>query len=65
MRTICAWCGVVLTDGPETPVSHGICAGCVEKVREEDDASPDVPPPDEDPLFHGQYDTWSEWRGER
>lgn len=27
MKTVCAWCNVVMKDGAE-PVSHGICATC-------------------------------------
>ena len=27
MKTVCAWCGLVLKDGTE-PVSHGICVKC-------------------------------------
>lgn len=30
MRTICAWCKVVLSDGCG-PVSHDMCAACYEK----------------------------------
>lgn len=28
MKTICAWCGGLLADGPAHPVSHGICSAC-------------------------------------
>lgn len=28
MKTLCAWCGVLLQDGPPEPVSHGICQPC-------------------------------------
>ncbi len=31
MRTLCAWCGKVLVDGPEEAVSHGICPDCRDK----------------------------------
>ena len=31
MKTICAWCKAIITDGPENPVSHGICEACDEK----------------------------------
>ena len=27
MKTVCAWCGVVIADGPE-PISHGCCPRC-------------------------------------
>lgn len=30
MKTVCAWCRVVMKDGTE-PVSHGICAACEAK----------------------------------
>lgn len=30
LRVVCGWCGVVLTEGEApTPVSHGMCPGCV------------------------------------
>jgi hypothetical protein len=29
MRTICAWCGKVLREGPTDRVSHGICRRCL------------------------------------
>jgi len=29
MRTICAWCGKVLREGPGDRVSHGICRRCM------------------------------------
>ena len=29
MRTICAWCGKVLREGPADRVSHGICRRCM------------------------------------
>lgn len=28
MKVICAWCGKVIQDGPDEPVSHGICLDC-------------------------------------
>lgn len=34
LKTICAWCGVLLTDGrvdDDGGVSHGICPGCLKK----------------------------------
>lgn len=33
IKTICAWCGTVLQEGPGVPVSHGICGPCAERVR--------------------------------
>ena len=30
MRKICAWCRVVLEEGPE-PVSHGLCGPCLRR----------------------------------
>lgn len=35
VKVICAWCKKVLKDGPEEPVSHGICEECEKKLREE------------------------------
>lgn len=33
MKTICAWCKIVLEDGPDSEaVSHGICEACKEKL---------------------------------
>lgn len=34
-RLICGWCHTTLRDGVE-PVSHGICAGCASKLRDEE-----------------------------
>jgi hypothetical protein len=34
MRTLCAWCGKVIKDGPEKTVSHGICEDCIIQVDE-------------------------------
>lgn len=34
MRTICAWCGVLIVDEPG-PVSHGICQKCQDRVLAE------------------------------
>lgn len=31
IKTVCAWCNVVLKDGPAEPVSHGICEPCEKK----------------------------------
>lgn len=28
MKTICAWCGFLIQDGPPEPVSHGMCQQC-------------------------------------
>ncbi len=33
IKTVCAWCGTVLKDGPGVPVSHGICQPCAASVR--------------------------------
>lgn len=34
MRVLCAWCPVVIQDGPPSPVpvSHGICTACYQRV---------------------------------
>lgn len=33
MKTICAWCGCVIADGPaDGPVSHGACRPCAKIV---------------------------------
>lgn len=32
LRTVCAWCGAVIQEGPGSgPVSHGICRACYER----------------------------------
>ena len=31
MKTICAWCGKLLKDGPDKPVSHGMCRECSDR----------------------------------
>jgi hypothetical protein len=28
MKTVCAWCGETIKDGPERDPSHGICRQC-------------------------------------
>jgi hypothetical protein len=28
MKTVCAWCCRIISDGPEEPASHGICTEC-------------------------------------
>ncbi|HEX8430267.1 MAG TPA: PAS domain-containing protein, partial [Longimicrobium sp.] len=28
LRSLCAWCGVMIRDGSPAPVSHGICVSC-------------------------------------
>ena len=28
MKTVCAWCGAVIKDGPELDVSQGMCGKC-------------------------------------
>jgi len=28
LKTVCAWCGRTLKEGPAYPVSHGICPEC-------------------------------------
>lgn len=35
MKVICAWCRRLLKDGPEHPVSHGICPDCKREVEAE------------------------------
>ena len=34
MKTICAWCNKVLTEGdtPDGMLSHGICPDCLEEL---------------------------------
>lgn len=32
LKTICAWCGRILKEGPADPVSHGICPECRAKI---------------------------------
>ncbi|MEI8233812.1 MAG: hypothetical protein WCH57_03905 [Verrucomicrobiota bacterium] len=32
MKLICAWCKKVIRDGPEEPISHGICPECARRV---------------------------------
>lgn len=33
MKTVCAWCDDVITDGdPDGPISHGICPECAIKA---------------------------------
>ncbi len=27
-RVVCAWCRTIIQDGPEAPVSHGLCVAC-------------------------------------
>ena len=29
IKTVCMWCETVTTDGPEAPLSHGICIRCI------------------------------------
>jgi len=43
MRTLCAWCGVTLADGPPKPVSHGICPVCRARVFPEEWTGRDAP----------------------
>jgi hypothetical protein len=34
LRTVCAWCLVILDTGDApTPVSHGLCDECAEKLE--------------------------------
>lgn len=43
LRTVCAWCGVLICDGAE-PTSHGICMPCAARMRALDnpfDAAPE------------------------
>ena len=28
VKVICAWCKMVIKDGPDTKISHGICHDC-------------------------------------
>lgn len=38
MKTLCAWCGCMISNGPdEGPVSHGICKPCAGIVLAEMD----------------------------
>jgi len=32
MKLVCAWCQKVIRDGPEEPVSHGICPECARRT---------------------------------
>ena len=34
MKVICAWCGLVTSEGTE-PASHGICPACLAKLEME------------------------------
>lgn len=35
MKVICAWCGRIITDGPDdSDVSHGICTPCEKRYLE-------------------------------
>jgi len=47
LKIVCAWCGRILgtkdcecPGGTKTPVSHGICNSCKEKVLADMDALP-------------------------
>ncbi len=33
MKVVCAWCRKVMKDGPDNPVSHGICEACLKKQK--------------------------------
>ena len=33
MKVACAWCNKVMKDGPDKPVSHGICAECAKELK--------------------------------
>jgi hypothetical protein len=35
LRVVCAWCQVLMKDGPPEPVSHGICPECEKKLLED------------------------------
>jgi hypothetical protein len=35
MKTICAWCQRLMTDGPAFPVSHGMCTTCQARLEAE------------------------------
>ncbi len=37
IKTICGWCGVLMQDGPPSPVSHGMCPACCAKWHAEID----------------------------
>ena len=32
MKLVCAWCKKVIRDGPDEPVSHGVCPECARRV---------------------------------
>ncbi len=34
MKTICAWCQCVIREGPEQPVSHGVCKRCAKRITQ-------------------------------
>ena len=33
VKVVCAWCAHVLVDGPELPLSHGMCDDCFARER--------------------------------
>lgn len=35
LKMVCAWCGQVMIEGPEHPVSHGICPDCLDKLKKQ------------------------------
>ena len=39
MRIICAWCKALMQDGPEHPVSHGMCQTCATAMHATIDAA--------------------------
>jgi hypothetical protein len=40
LKTVCAWCDVLIKDGPPHPVSHGICEPCSARMLAGDSATP-------------------------
>jgi hypothetical protein len=32
MKIVCAWCNIIIQEGPEYPMSHGICPECGKKI---------------------------------
>lgn len=33
LRVVCAWCGLLMRDGPPDDISHGMCPACAERFR--------------------------------
>lgn len=35
LKVVCAWCGHLIADGADEPISHGICLACAKDLRRE------------------------------